>query len=55
MSPADNIKIKLASFSHGGGCGWKIAPGVLSEILKSTRGSPSHRLVWVVRDTAPYN
>lgn len=26
---------KLTSLSHGGGCGCKIAPGVLSEILKS--------------------
>jgi selenide,water dikinase len=29
--------IKLTSFSHGGGCGCKIAPGVLSDILKNTR------------------
>jgi selenide,water dikinase len=28
---------RLSSLSHGGGCGCKIAPGVLSEILKSTR------------------
>jgi selenide,water dikinase len=28
---------RLTSLSHGGGCGCKIAPGVLSEILKSTR------------------
>ena len=26
--------IRLTSFSHGGGCGCKIAPGVLSEILQ---------------------
>ncbi|WMW79573.1 selenide, water dikinase SelD [Undibacterium cyanobacteriorum] len=30
--------IRLTSFSHGGGCGCKIAPGVLSEILKKTQG-----------------
>ncbi len=30
--------IRLTSFSHGGGCGCKIAPGVLSEILKGTAG-----------------
>jgi selenide,water dikinase len=30
--------IKLTSFSHGGGCGCKIAPGVLSEILKHAGG-----------------
>lgn len=29
------MQIKLTAFSHGGGCGCKIAPGVLSEILKS--------------------
>jgi selenide,water dikinase len=30
--------IRLTSFSHGGGCGCKIAPGVLSEILKKSAG-----------------
>ena len=30
--------IRLTSFSHGGGCGCKIAPGVLSEILKNSGG-----------------
>lgn len=29
--------IRLTSFSHGGGCGCKIAPGVLSDILRNTR------------------
>src|SRR6476646_9664914 len=28
---------RLSSLSHGGGCGCKIAPGVLSDILKSTK------------------
>ena len=28
---------RLTSLSHGGGCGCKIAPGVLSEILKQTK------------------
>jgi selenide,water dikinase len=31
---------RLTSLSHGGGCGCKIAPGVLSEILKSTNRMP---------------
>ena len=31
---------RLTSLSHGGGCGCKIAPGVLSEILKSTSAMP---------------
>jgi len=30
--------IRLTSFSHGGGCGCKIAPGVLTEILKNSAG-----------------
>ena len=28
--------VRLTSFSHGGGCGCKIAPGVLSQILRSS-------------------
>lgn len=32
--------IRLTEFSHGGGCGCKIAPGVLAQILKSTGGFP---------------
>ncbi len=40
-------KIRLTEFSHGGGCGCKIAPAVLSEILASTpiRGLPEALLV----------
>ncbi len=33
-------KLRLTSFSHGGGCGCKIAPGLLSDILKQTKGFP---------------
>ncbi len=33
-----NIEPRLTSLSHGGGCGCKIAPGVLSEILKNSAG-----------------
>ncbi|MBI1943146.1 MAG: selenide, water dikinase SelD [Betaproteobacteria bacterium] len=40
-------KIRLTEFSHGGGCGCKIAPAVLSELLASTpvRGLPAALLV----------
>ena len=40
-------RIRLTQFSHGGGCGCKIAPAVLSEILASTpiRGLPKDLLV----------
>jgi len=31
---------RLTSLSHGGGCGCKIAPGLLSEILKGTSAMP---------------
>jgi len=32
--------IRLTSFAHGGGCGCKIAPGVLADILKNTNKLP---------------
>jgi selenide,water dikinase len=38
MNAPESPKIRLTSFSHGGGCGCKIAPGVLSEILKNAGG-----------------
>jgi selenide,water dikinase len=40
-------RIRLTEFSHGGGCGCKIAPAILSEILASTpiRGLPKDLLV----------
>ncbi|GJG94706.1 selenide, water dikinase SelD [Cupriavidus pauculus] len=34
-------EVRLTSLAHGGGCGCKIAPGVLSEILRSTRHFPA--------------
>ena len=38
MNAPHDLKVRLTSFSHGGGCGCKIAPGVLGEILKGVRG-----------------
>ncbi|HET7197645.1 MAG TPA: selenide, water dikinase SelD [Burkholderiales bacterium] len=40
-------KIRLTQFSHGGGCGCKIAPAVLTEILSQSeiRGLPKDLLV----------
>ncbi len=38
MNAPNDLKIRLTSFAHGGGCGCKIAPGVLSEILQGVRG-----------------
>src|SRR5476649_830603 len=47
-----NDTIKLTSFSHGGGCGCKIAPGVLSEILRGARGWPVPKELMVGIETA---
>jgi selenide,water dikinase len=33
-----NAPLRLTSFSHGGGCGCKIAPGVLADILRQSPG-----------------
>ena len=46
----DNIK--LTSFSHGGGCGCKISPGLLTEILKSSSGFPIPEQLLVGIETA---
>lgn len=44
--------IRLTAFSHGGGCGCKIAPGVLSEILRNTRGFPAPPALMVGIETS---
>lgn len=51
MSTNDQA-IKLTSFSHGGGCGCKIAPGVLAEILKSSTGFPVPKELMVGIETS---
>ncbi|MDY0962053.1 selenide, water dikinase SelD [Massilia sp. CFBP9026] len=51
MSTSDQ-PIKLTSFSHGGGCGCKIAPGVLAEILKSSGGFPLPKELMVGIETS---
>ena len=50
-APLDN-NIKLTSFSHGGGCGCKIAPGILAAILKSSTGFPVPQALMVGIETA---
>jgi selenide,water dikinase len=42
----------LTAFSHGGGCGCKIAPGVLTQILKGTGGLPLPKELLVGIETA---
>jgi len=39
-TPVEIPEIKLTAFSHGGGCGCKIAPAVLAEILRNSQGTP---------------
>lgn len=39
----DSLEIKLTQYSHGAGCGCKIAPKVLDEILKSSLASPDNK------------
>ena len=43
---------RLTSLSHGGGCGCKIAPGVLAEILKGTAAMPIPKELLVGIETA---
>jgi selenide,water dikinase len=52
MNTSADQPIKLTSFSHGGGCGCKIAPGVLSEILKKSSGFPVPPALMVGIETA---
>ena len=43
---------RLTSLSHGGGCGCKIAPGVLSNILKGSTGMPMPKELLVGIETS---
>ncbi|AMP00577.1 selenide, water dikinase [Collimonas arenae] len=52
MSDLIEPAIKLTSFSHGGGCGCKIAPGVLAQILKNSNGFPVPKELMVGMETA---
>jgi selenide,water dikinase len=47
--PLPGEELRLTSFSHGGGCGCKIAPGVLSRILRCSAGGlvPKELLVGI--------
>ncbi|MBI3346038.1 MAG: selenide, water dikinase SelD [Burkholderiales bacterium] len=50
--PVPSAEPRLTSLSHGGGCGCKIAPGVLSEILKGTAAMPIPKELLVGIETA---
>ncbi len=51
-APDKTAEPRLTSLSHGGGCGCKIAPGVLSEILKGTAAFPVPRELLVGIETS---
>jgi len=51
-APEKTAEPRLTSLSHGGGCGCKIAPGVLSEILKGTAAMPVPKELLVGIETA---
>ena len=51
-TPEEPVEPRLTSLSHGGGCGCKIAPGVLSEILKGTAAMPIPKELLVGIETA---
>ncbi|MDO9468609.1 MAG: selenide, water dikinase SelD, partial [Thiobacillus sp.] len=51
-NPQLDAPIRLTQFSHGGGCGCKIAPGVLSEILKNSSNLPIPKELLVGIETA---
>lgn len=52
MSSLPSSAIRLTSFSHGGGCGCKIAPGILADILKKSSGFPVPKELMVGIETA---
>jgi len=50
-SPAPVVP-RLTSLSHGGGCGCKIAPGVLADLLRGTASPLAHPALLVGRETS---
>ena len=52
IATASTTPPRLTSLAHGGGCGCKIAPGVLSQILKQTSGFPMPKELLVGIETA---
>ncbi len=52
MNAPHDKAVRLTSLSHGGGCGCKIAPGVLSAILKNSTGFPVPKELLVGIETA---
>ena len=52
MEPLETSSdIKLTQYSHGAGCGCKIAPAVLHTMLSGMQAGPVHRTLLVGNDT----
>ncbi len=51
-APTTTTEPRLTTLSHGGGCGCKIAPGVLSQILQGTAAMPIPAALLVGIETA---
>src|SRR5215468_10237882 len=52
MNAPDRAALRLTAFSHGGGCGCKVAPGVLRELLYRAASGPIPRELLVGIETA---
>lgn len=52
MTTSATHPVRLTAFSHGGGCGCKIAPGVLADILRQSSGFPIPAQLLVGTETA---
>ncbi|MEP7208533.1 MAG: selenide, water dikinase SelD [Casimicrobiaceae bacterium] len=52
MNAPDELPLRLTQFSHGGGCGCKIAPGVLQQIIAKTGPSIVPKALLVGIETA---
>lgn len=52
MSAVDTAPPRLTSLSHGGGCGCKISPGVLAELLKDIPAAGAFADLLVGRETS---
>ncbi|MBL7973691.1 MAG: selenide, water dikinase SelD, partial [Candidatus Kapabacteria bacterium] len=46
-----NIMIKLTQYSHGAGCGCKLAPSVLDQILHTNQQQPDYKNLLVGNNT----
>lgn len=52
LLPSAEAPQRLTSLAHGGGCGCKIAPGVLAELLRGTPAFPAPAELLVGRETS---